>query len=111
MIAEKLKVERSTLTEYLQRHPDLLKFIEEAEEAILDLAENKLFTKIASGDQKAIKFFLERKAKKRGYAQKQEVEQIGKDPVQLIIEYAKDDDKNPTDKETDNSDAFKKPEH
>lgn len=104
VVAQRLGVERSSVQRFLERYPHLNKELEQAEEAIIELAENKLQARVESGDMKAILFILERRAKKK-YAQKQEVEQIGKDPVQLIIEYAKEDDKNPTDKETDNSDA------
>ena len=104
VVAQRLGVERSSVQRFLERYPQFNKDLEEAEEAIIELAENKLQTRVEAGDMKAIQFILERRAKKK-YAQKQEVEQIGKDPVQLIIEYAKQDDQNPTNKETDNSDA------
>lgn len=45
---------------------------EDAEDTILDLAENQLFTHIKEGDKSSIFYFLNNKGKKRGYNSEEE---------------------------------------
>ena len=108
MIATRLGVTRSAITHYLERYPALKKNVTEAEEAILDLAENKLQTKIDSGDMKAIKFFLETKGKRRGYVPRTEQEHTGIEPIQFnVVTQSIKEDTNAAD--TDNPDPETKP--
>ena len=68
--ARKLKCAASTITHFIQRHPELEKTIEQAVEADLDLAESKLFEHIGKGNIPALLFYLKCKGKHRGYFEK-----------------------------------------
>jgi len=68
VIAKRLGVGRSTITEYIHRHAWTNKHIFQAEEEINDLAETKLIENIDKGELRAIEFRLKTKAKNRGYA-------------------------------------------
>jgi predicted transcriptional regulator len=85
VVAQNLGVDRSTVTYYLERNPEMREHLLTAEDAIIDLAENKLQNKINSGDMKALKFFLETKGKKRGYVRRVEQEHSGIEPVQFTV--------------------------
>ncbi len=62
----------------------------DAREAMIDLAEGKLYQNINDGDNTAIIFFLKTQAKDRGYVER--VEQTGADggpqTVHVVIRYA-----------------------
>ena len=77
IIATKCQVDRGTIYRYMEKHPDIAQDIMDEREKIIDVAEGKLFTKIHNGDFKALRYFLDRKGKKRGYTTKQEVELKG----------------------------------
>jgi len=77
VIAKRLKVTRGAITLFLQKNPELEKYIDEADQEINDLAESKLFQKIQEGNMRAIQFRLQTKAKDRGYVERQEIEQSG----------------------------------
>lgn len=66
-IARRLSVSRGAITQYLNRNPEMVKYIEEEKQSLLDLAELQLIIKLKQGDFKAIKFFLMSKGKERGY--------------------------------------------
>ena len=85
VIAQKCGVDRSTISRYLDKHPDM-KILQEAEmEKILGVAENKLHALINDKNIKAIKFFLETKGKKRGYVPASYVEQDNKEDVTITV--------------------------
>lgn len=84
-IAQKLDVDRSTITKYLKKHPELMPLVEEERERMIDLAENKLFTKINSGEWAPIQFYLKTKGKGRGYVEKQEIEHSGEIDKKLEV--------------------------
>ena len=85
-VATNLGVERSSVTRYLQRNPDMQVYLDEEHENMNDLAENKLYTKIDSGDFQAIKFRLSTKAKDRGYVER--VEQRIEAKTETKIDFA-----------------------
>ena len=61
-------------------------YLDEEHENMNDLAENKLYTKIDSGDFQAIKFRLSTKAKDRGYVER--VEQRIEAKTETKIDFA-----------------------
>lgn len=70
--ARMLGCSRTTLYAFLNRHPGLQEFLAGVDEEVKDLAEAKLIELIRDGDSSAIRFFLERKARDRGYAHRVE---------------------------------------
>ena len=81
VIANKWDVSRIALYNFLNKHPKLRDLIESEKERILDVAENQLFLNVAKGDQKAIKFLLSTKGKKRDYVPLQLIESDNKNTL------------------------------
>jgi transposase len=75
--ALKLGVSRQAVYSRIQKSEELAKEQQSAKETALDLAEDKLLSNIKAGDNTCIIFFLKTQGKKRGYVEKQEVEQSG----------------------------------
>lgn len=69
VIAQELGVCRQTLYAYIRDKMDTS--YKDMREAMIDVAEAKLFKNIIDGNQNAIQFFLDRQAKNRGYGEKQ----------------------------------------
>lgn len=67
--ARKLGVDRNTLYSYRKEHPELNAMMKDAEEAMIDFSESKLFQQIDAGNLTAIIFYLKTKGKKRGYVE------------------------------------------
>lgn len=65
--AMSLGVSRSTLYKYFAEHPELYEFCAEIENGTKDLAEGKVLTAIKNGDMGTVRWYLDRKAKDRGY--------------------------------------------
>jgi hypothetical protein len=61
----------------MQKHPELQDLRTEVEEELLDVAEFYIVQAIRAGDMKVIRWYLERKAKERGYSLR--LEQTGAD--------------------------------
>jgi len=72
-IAHRCEVARNTVYKFVEHHPDMKDLIDDETERILDLAENKLFSKVSSGESWAIKYLLSTKGKKRGYIERSEL--------------------------------------
>lgn len=70
--ARMLGCSRTTLYAFLNRHPALQEFLAGVDEEVKDLAEAKLIELIRNGDSSAIRFFLERKGRDRGYSHRVE---------------------------------------
>jgi hypothetical protein len=82
--AKRLKVDRMTLSRYMEKHPELQEVREEASEVLVDIAERHLEKNIKAGEMKTIRWYLDRKGKNRGYATR--VEQTGPDGRPLEFE-------------------------
>lgn len=84
--AKRLNVSPSTVHKFMNEHPQLHALRDEINEALCDLAENTLYRAIREGDLRATMYFLDRRARHRGYGHKAEL--TGKDgaPVQLELE-------------------------
>ena len=78
VIAKKLDVRRQTIYDFLERTPEAKKYLDEAKEEIIDMAETKLVTAMNNGDLETIKWYLPRIAKIRGYGNNPEFQVIGK---------------------------------
>ena len=84
VIAETLKVERSTITRFLQNNPEMKVLFDQERENVIDVAENRLFTAADEGKKWAIELILKRLGRSRGYVERQEVEQVGVMPDQKL---------------------------
>ena len=70
-------VGRTTHYLWLENNPKYTAKVLEIGEELVDLAESKLLVNIDRGDQKAIQYYLDSKAKDRGYGQTKRVEVSG----------------------------------
>lgn len=84
VVAEKLNVGRTTLYAFLNEHQTALDAAAEIDDEIKDIAEGKVIMAIRAGDMQTIRWYLELKAKDRGYVRR--VENTGKDggPVETL---------------------------
>ncbi|OBQ90009.1 helix-turn-helix domain-containing protein [Mesorhizobium sp. AA23] len=82
--ADKLNVGRTTLYAFLNQHSAALEAAAEIDDEIKDIAEGKVIMAIRAGDMLTIRWYLELKAKDRGYVRR--VENTGKDggPVETL---------------------------
>ena len=85
--AEMLGCSWQTVRTYVQKYPECAEAINIANNALGDLAENKLASNIQTGDQRAIEFYLKMKHRDRGYTDKTQVELTGAagGPVRLEV--------------------------
>jgi hypothetical protein len=81
--AKNLRVSRITLYRFIKANPDLLEAINEIDEEMKDLVEGKMLTAIRNDDPQMIRFFLERRARDRGYGIRQEVTGPNGGPVEI----------------------------
>lgn len=73
-VAQKLNTAWDTARKYTQMYPACVAALENELETVLDVAENNLFQAINSKDMDAIKWFLSRKGRHRGYADRQAID-------------------------------------
>lgn len=81
-------ISRQTLYNWLQNDPEFKAQIEniEPDELLLDFVESKMVQKINDGDTAVLIFVAKTKGKKRGYVERQEIEQTNNlPPIQLIF--------------------------
>jgi hypothetical protein len=81
-------VSRWTFYDYLKSDAEFAAQVADIENIALDFAESKLHKRIEKDDTTAIIFFLKTKGKRRGYIEKSEVENSGKQKIE--IEYVND---------------------
>jgi hypothetical protein len=65
-----LKVSRTTIQHYVNTYPEVRKAMEAAAAEISDIAESNLIQAIKAGDLRQSQYWLENKARDRGYGQK-----------------------------------------
>lgn len=75
-IAEKLSVSRQAVYDYIDRYDEVRQAIQNEKDTILDVCEEGLFSMIYGGDFEAIKYYLERKGKCRGYGGKTDLGRV-----------------------------------
>ena len=80
--AHNLGVHRTTLHRFIKDNPEVQKLISEIDEGMKDLVEGKMLSAIRKDDGQMIRFYLERKARDRGYGQRQEVTGANGGPIQ-----------------------------
>ena len=87
---EEVEISRTTFYEYMKNDPDFKAEVESLQDESVDVAESALFDQIKNGNITAIIFYLKTKGKKRGYTERQEIEQVGDQKV-FRIEMVGDD--------------------
>ena len=73
-VARDLGVSRRTVARWVVKYKELQDALKNAREAVVDLAEVKLFQQVQEGNMTAIIFLLKCLGKDRGYIDKQQVE-------------------------------------
>ena len=80
--AEKLGVNRRTVSRWIAQHPHLRMLVNEQRDRLLDKAEENVFEAVMQGDLKMSMFVLRTLGKNRGYAERKEVNQLTPRPIQ-----------------------------
>lgn len=73
VIAESLKVDDTTIYNYMKADPEIKQAVEDSREAATNYVESKLFQQIDEGNIAAIIFYLKTMGKKRGYVERIEI--------------------------------------
>jgi len=81
-----VRVGRTTFYEWLKADVKFAAEVDDANEAIIDWAESRLRARMRANDTTAIIFFLKTKAKKRGYVERVEQEQVGEARYRVVYE-------------------------
>ena len=71
-------VHRSTYYDYYNNDPEFKKGVDDIQNVAIDFAESQLHQQIQDGNTSATIFFLKTKGKKRGYVERQEVQEVVK---------------------------------
>jgi hypothetical protein len=85
--AQSLGCTRQTVYDYRDKYESVRQAIEDARYQILDVAEDRLFKAVESGEPWAIPFMLRTIGKSRGYVERQEVTGDQGGPVSITIAY------------------------
>lgn len=85
LAAEMLGCSRETIRKRSAKVQRVMDVINEEREAIIDVAESALYTKILEGDMRAIEFTLRTIGKHRGYVERQEREISGRDGGEIVL--------------------------
>jgi len=105
VIAKKLDLTRSAVTQFLNKRPSMRRLCEQEREKIIDVSENRLFSAANKGEKWAVDKILSTIGKGRGYIESTEsqVEHKG-EQIKVIIEEKKPDgDKSSTITKTESS--------
>ncbi len=89
------EISRTTHYNWVRQDKQYARAVTKMEDLAIDMAETSLFTQIQAGNTAATTFFLKTRGKKRGYAEKEEIEidvnlkptivrLVGKDDVVII---------------------------
>ena len=89
--ASKMGIERKTVYNWKDKDPDFAKAIKEVqEENVVDYVESLMMKKIGEGESNMIMFFLNNKAKHRGYGQQRDREQTNNRVTTINIIHSDD---------------------
>ena len=77
-------ITRQTHYRWMKEDPEYKAQIEELDNVALDFAESSLHKQIKDGNTTATIFYLKTKGKRRGYVERQEVDNVGK--PQIVIQ-------------------------
>ena len=96
-----VKIGRETHYRWLRTDKNYKEFIDKLPEEEIDFYEHALIKKIKSGDTTSIIFALKCKGKNRGWVERQELDMVNNNPVNIIIKKQYDADN--SDKEANKS--------
>lgn len=82
-IAGRLNCDWHTADRYIKLH-NLQDEVRAEKESLLDFAESQLLNNIKNGDTTSILFYLKTQGKKRGYIERQEVENSGGQTITIV---------------------------
>jgi AcrR family transcriptional regulator len=85
LVASRVGCSVSTVNNYFKRYPDLLDAFEVERDAIIDVAETKLFDDVYRGDQRAYMFTLTTIGKDRGWTTRREITGAHGAPITLEL--------------------------
>lgn len=87
--AKSIRCTPQAIYQQIKKHSEVADAAENAENAMLDIAEGSLFTAIQEGKPWAIKFYLETKGRRRGYVSRHEISGPGGRPVRYTLNFPK----------------------
>lgn len=76
-----VNINRTTHYRWIKEDAKYAEAVREIEEVAIDFAESNLHKQIQEGNTSATIFYLKTKGKRRGYIERQEVEQVGETKV------------------------------
>ncbi len=79
VVARNLQCSDNTVRNYIAKFAVCKQACVDAREAMIDIAEGRLYQNVNSGDNTAIIFFLKTQGRSRGYIERYETEVSGKD--------------------------------
>ncbi len=85
-VAERLQCSRQTVYTYINKYKKVKSAYDDEKDTILDVCEEGLFAKIYGQDFEAIKYYLERKGKSRGYGGQDQFGKGQEDEIPAAIE-------------------------
>ena len=85
LACESVPIDRQTYYNWMNKDEKFKASVEALQESMTDLAESKLMQNIGKGKEASIFFYLKCKAKKRGYIERQEIEQVGEGATRPTI--------------------------
>jgi hypothetical protein len=92
VIARKVGCDWHTADKWVRTKPTVKKAYDDECEAVLDMAEGVLMKGIKEGDTADAKWYLTRKGKQRGYAERQEITGAEGDRLKVNISWNEHDD-------------------
>lgn len=94
IVAKRLGCDRSTVARYAQRYVTIREALQQADEAVTDLAESKAIKLINEEYWPAIMHRLNTKGKARGYSERKELTGADGGPQEIVFKVVYGDDGN-----------------
>jgi len=88
-VAQRLGVSRNTVYKALKKYPSAQEALQDEKEKLLDMAEGVLLKNVKAGKEASLFFFLKTQGKKRGYVERQQIEQASAPEGQTLDEWKK----------------------
>jgi hypothetical protein len=85
MVAKSFNVSRTTVYNFMEKHPDVKDVLSDEREKMLDNVESSLYNQALEGNTTAMIFFLKTQGKGRGYVERQEIAGTKDDPLTLRV--------------------------